>query len=113
MKLKGYVWKKALDIRPKLVSSHTYTLAKRAIPSSAICHAPWVLDYSFTAGAAVKAGKVTNPWNTRLANQAHLYAPRTNYWEQTYAPVRAGYIKFESGEKAGLDRLVESGNTQG
>lgn len=106
MHIKGFHWATSTKIRPQLIASHTYIIGARDMPSPAISHDKWILDYSFTDGSNVKAGRERCPWKKRLANQAHLYAPRTKYWEHIQHDIRAGYIAFTDAKAAGVDRLT-------
>lgn len=68
-----------------------------AARSTRIEHPFWVLDYSMDTRIRTRVGSMRAPWRERGARIAHLYPPRTPYWEWPFdspATGRGGYVVF-------------------
>lgn len=98
----GHVWSPDPGIQPGILSV-----------ARSICEAgyfgryegaEWTLDYSFTPFGRYRAGAETGAWKERPALEAHLYPPRTPYWEDTgragVAQTRGIFVSFTGGELA-------------
>ncbi len=71
----------------------------------------WTLDYSFTPFGRYKLGADAAAWQSRPAGEAHLYPPRTTYWEDLRAAevppqTRGIFLSFSGGEAAALPALI-------
>jgi len=84
------------DIRPKHIG-YAWSANKVIGPcilsvTRSICEAglherhessEWILDYSYTPFGRYKVGRESAIWKERKPFEAHLYLPRTPYWENT------------------------------
>jgi AraC-like DNA-binding protein len=108
----GYTWKSRKRIRPCLLCACYYSLEHPFPPGIQKYVNPlWVLDYSRITVGRTRVGSNRSPWLDRGPNIAHLYPPKTPYWEQTHAvrePRCGAYIVFAGGTEAGLRDLIPS-----
>jgi AraC-like DNA-binding protein len=108
----GYSWTASrAGIMPRIVSAYYWDIASHDVMGRSL-HDLWVLDYSRADCGRVRVGSQRSRWWTRPSHVAHLYPPRTPYWEDTSGvggPVREAFIIFAGGDEAGLGRLIGSG----
>jgi AraC-like DNA-binding protein len=106
----GYTWKSRERIRPCLLCACYYSLERPSPPGIQKYVNPlWVLDYSRIAVGRTRVGSCRSPWLDRGPNIAHLYPPKTPYWEETHTvrkPRSGAYIVFAGGTEAGLRDLI-------
>ena len=106
--IRGMTWTPPAAIRPAVISA----VERGAFLSSnsrRMSYPSWVLDYSLTAGFKTRVGSHRGPWLERGSKTAHLYPPRTPYWEdvENNAPFQEScWIMFHGGEDVGLASLV-------
>lgn len=65
--------------------------------SARILHQFWVLDYVQDTSLRTRVGSTRTPWRERANRVAHVYPPRTAYWEWPLVPgerARGGYVVF-------------------
>lgn len=108
----GYSWTAPrAGILPRVVSAFYWDIPFRDVMGRSL-HDLWVLDYSRADCGRVRVGSQRSRWWTRRPHVAHLYPPRTPYWEDTSSvggPVREAFIIFAGGDEAGLGRLIGPG----
>ena len=81
----GYFFEHNRQLRHSEVSvlSTRYSFGNSYADVKAFIHPFWVLDYSHVNCGFCRVGKRKNAWLDRLAGHIHLYAPKTQYWEDT------------------------------
>ena len=97
-------------IAPALVTVYDSYNAPKS-PFIKVEHPYWALDYALTDLGEYRVGSSKAPWCLRKAKTAHLYSPRTIYWEilrGVEMPIHNIWILFTGGDVAGLDTLTES-----
>lgn len=98
----GYAWSANRGIQPRILS------VIRSVCEAGYYgryeSAEWILDYSFTPFGRCRVGTATAAWKERQAFEAHLYAPRTPYWEDTSGAgvpqTRGAFVSFTDGNLA-------------
>ncbi len=109
----GCIWKKRKRVQPSLLAVCYYTLGRSSRPiTHKYVNTLWVLDYSRMSAGRTRVGSNRGPWLDRGPNIAHLYPPKTPYWEQllpTRESHRGAYIIFAGGTEAGLQNLILPG----
>ncbi len=102
----GHTWTNDCSLAPKIVNA-TVSERESLFSKSAIKHTVWALDYSITncGSYRIDDGK----WRERLPHTAHLYPPKTAYWEdsvRTKRSVESAFVLFTGGETANLQALI-------
>ena len=95
------------------VLSARYSIKTSHSDVKTIAHPFWVLDYSYGNCGTCRVGKRKNAWLDRSAGHMHLYAPKTQYWEDTSSaslPLLSSFITFYGGEELDLVKHVNNGN---
>lgn len=104
----GQVWNPPQAVRPRILSVTRSVCAAGYFGRYE--SAEWILDYSFTPFGRCRIGASSSAWETRATGEAHLYPPRTPYWEDTRAagvPQTQGiFLSFSGGEAALLPALI-------
>jgi AraC-like DNA-binding protein len=106
----GNMWNSPSAVRPRVLA------VTRSICEAGYYgryeSAQWILDYSFTSFGRYRVGAESAPWKKRLSSEAHLYSPRTPYWEDTAAAgvprTRGIFLSFAGGETALASSLLRS-----
>ncbi|MDD5708366.1 MAG: AraC family transcriptional regulator [Kiritimatiellae bacterium] len=98
----GHVWAARRTIRPCLLSAMSSTC--HVGYSHCFTTTAWLLDYSLTPFGRYKVSSTKSAWRERPAFEAHLYPPRTIFWEDTStaggAETRGIFVCFTGGEHA-------------
>jgi AraC-like DNA-binding protein len=107
-RVSGYAMRGAAGLCPCLMGVFECVCSQHGLATYR--HSQWILDYSITPFGRFRVKRNAGPWMTRLAHEAHLYAPDTRYWEDTSpcagTTARSTYVVFSGGEECGLRRLV-------
>ena len=106
----GKYWPVRRHVNPCVVGLSWYRRS-RSGKSARLQHPYWVLDYSPDASARIRVGSDRAPWRLRGAQVAHLYPPRTPYWEWELNPgaIQGGYVIFTAGQDIFLRQLINPG----
>jgi len=105
--LHSYTWDTPENTGIMILSAAEYR-TNIMTPSSRTVMPYWVLDYSIEDIGYVRIGSTKSPWIERKKGLAHIYAPRTPYWEDysnSCSTRHAAYVCFQKGEIAGLEKF--------
>ncbi len=98
----SFVWKGLKGVAPLLVNSTRRVQKVAPInyskPSMHILNKFWVLDYSISDYGYYRVGRNAQKWNRRPKNVAHLYPPKTPYFEllqDAPLPIIDSWITFK------------------
>jgi AraC-like DNA-binding protein len=101
------MWEANTLVCPRLLFAYEST--GRAGYAGSACNSEWVLDYSFTPFGRCRVGSTRSRWRPRGQREAHLYPPRTRYWEDTtdagVAYTRGIFVSFARVEGTPLPTL--------
>lgn len=107
-RFKSFTWRSELTAGPRLIKAGD--LRRSLTPGTRrVVHEHWVLDYCVEDSGKTRIGAKGHPWLRRMGLTAHLYPPKTFYWERTDARRlnHSLYIGFLDGEAAGLTELID------
>lgn len=108
----GYSWADPpAGVVPRVLSA-SYCRQPARGPTRRMVHEFWVLDYARSDCGLVRVGSARSPWRRRVRRTAHLYPPRTPYWEDSSrlrGPTHEAWVIFDGGDQAGLRKLIADG----
>ncbi len=107
-KIMGHNWEEPHQLCPHIHNAFEIT-GDYVRSVNRVIRPDWVLDYEISTYGFVRVGSRRTPWRPRLPRTAHLYPPRTPYWEDTRKETgqrHSTWISFDGGAAAGLERFV-------
>ncbi len=106
----GHTWQRRHRIAPSLINATGVSG-----PAPRVFHGgrqtAWVLDYEFISFGRYRIRDASAHWHNREPRTAHLYPPRTIYWEDTRRVTgerNSAWLLFAGGAAIGAARLVRS-----
>ncbi|MCX6985885.1 MAG: AraC family transcriptional regulator [Lentisphaerae bacterium] len=112
---RGYFFErnKAPNNSKTSVLSTRYSVGNSHAEIKTLVHPYWALDYTYGNCGFCRVGKRRNSWFARPAGRIHLYAPKTQYWEDSSPvplPLLSSYMTFYGGEELDLEKHVNNGD---
>lgn len=105
----GYSWTASPAAVVPRVLSASYCRQPARGPTRRMVREFWVLDYARSDCGLVRVGSARSRWWGRTRRTAHLYPPRTPYWEDSShhgGPTQEAWVIFDGGDEAGLRALI-------